>query len=73
MTLLKQIKAMLEVQTTECWKEFWAEIKTDENADYRRGFKAGILLANLHLKAEIMYLSDDFTLTPANLDSLTTK
>lgn len=35
------------------WKDFLSELESDENKDYRRGFKAGILCSHLQLKAEI--------------------
>ncbi len=43
-----------EEKSQIAWKSFWEELKTDENADYRRGFKAGILCSTLQLKIDLL-------------------
>ena len=48
--LLKHIQK----QSDNAWLSFHDELKTDENADYRRGFKAGVLCALLQTKIDTM-------------------
>ena len=43
------------------WKDFLAELESDENKDYRRGFKAGILCSHLQLKADLKEYIDAIT------------
>jgi len=38
--------------------DFEQEISTDENADYRRGFRAGVLFSYLHMKSQLKDLDD---------------
>lgn len=53
MNLKKEINALLIEESDICWKSFWDELNSDENRDYRRGFKAGILCATLRFKANL--------------------
>lgn len=50
---MKQLNEFLDVQTNAAMEEFEHEISTDENKDYRRGFRAGVLFCYLNLRAEI--------------------
>ena len=53
MSLESEIDSYLKSGATKCWNEFMEEIATEENKDYRRGFKAGLLCAHLHIKSQI--------------------
>lgn len=44
----------LTKEANGAWKTFHEEISTDENKDYRRGFRAGILCALLQVRVEAM-------------------
>ena len=57
MNLDKRINEFLTELIKITGKNFDDELSTDENADYRRGFLAGTLYAQLQLKAEIFELS----------------
>lgn len=57
----KDIEHFLDKGTKECWEEFMVEINTDENKDYRRGFKAGLLCSHLYIKSHIGKFEDAFT------------
>lgn len=39
-------------------EDFNIELKTDENKDYRRGFRAGVLFAYLNIKSSMKGLVD---------------
>jgi hypothetical protein len=41
------------------WNEFTREISTDENKDYRRGFKAGALFSALKIRHVLNHLAAD--------------
>jgi hypothetical protein len=58
MNFQNQIKNFLDKGSKECWDEFITEINTDENKDYRRGFKAGLLCSHLYIKSKIGELND---------------
>lgn len=47
------INDYLDVHTSIASDEFHREISTDENKDYRRGFRAGVLFAYLHARSNI--------------------
>lgn len=53
MKSLNDISDYLNVNTKTALSDFQTEISTDENKDYRRGFRAGVLFAYLHTKANI--------------------
>ena len=58
MSLRDKINTMLNTESDERWKCFWEELNSDENKDYRRGFKAGILCATLQFKSNLVDLED---------------
>jgi hypothetical protein len=39
-------------------EDFTKELSTDENKDYRRGFKAGALFSFLHMRAQLSDIKD---------------
>lgn len=59
MSLKDKINTMLNAESDERWKGFWEELNSDENKDYRRGFKAGILCATLQFKSNLVDLVDE--------------
>ncbi len=58
MKLQNDIDLFLRQGTDKCWTEFMRELSTDENQDYRRGFKAGLLVAHLYIKSQIRSIRD---------------
>lgn len=44
----------IDDQCESAWGSMITEINTDENSDYRRGFRAGRLVAALELKGDIL-------------------
>lgn len=50
----KDIIEHLSAEVMVAWRMFNEEISTDENKDYRRGFRAGILCALLQTKVDAM-------------------
>lgn len=48
-----ELEKFMDKGTKECWDEFMVEINTDENKDYRRGFKAGLLCSHLYIKSHL--------------------
>lgn len=58
MSLQKDIDYFLCKGASECWDKFMLELDTEENKDYRRGFKAGLLCAHLFIKSEIGNIRD---------------
>lgn len=58
MSLRDKITAILNIESDERWKCFWEELNSDENKDYRRGFKAGILCATLQFKSNLVDLDE---------------
>lgn len=66
MTSLNDIEEYLDINVRSANEEFQREISTDENRDYRRGFRAGVLFAFLHVKSNIGNLDDVTTEQPTN-------
>lgn len=60
MSMSNEMKEYLQRNADAAWDIFQDELSTDENKDYRRGFRAGILCAFLQLKADLT----DFTAKP---------
>lgn len=58
MTSLNDIEEYLDINVRSANEEFQREISTDENRDYRRGFRAGVLFAFLDIKSNIGNLDD---------------
>ena len=58
MTSLNDIEEYLDINMRSANEEFQREISTDENRDYRRGFRAGVLFAFLNIKSNIGNLND---------------
>ena len=58
---MKQLNEFLDVHTNAAMEEFEQEISTDENKDYRRGFRAGVLFSYLHMKSQLKDLDDAAT------------
>lgn len=55
------IETYIDSQVNKARKIFDEELSTDENKDYRRGFRAGLLVAYLQLKSNIGNLNDAIT------------
>ena len=55
---MKRLNEFLDVHTNAAMEEFEQEISTDENKDYRRGFRAGVLFSYLHMKSQLKELDD---------------
>lgn len=54
-------------QQAQCAMDtFNAEISTDENKDYRRGYRAGVLFAYLHIKSNIGNMTNASTEQPTD-------
>jgi len=53
MKSLNEIEDFLDDNALLAAKAFHAEISTDENKDYRRGFRAGVYFSFLRMQAEI--------------------
>ena len=58
---MKLLNEFLDVHTNSAMEEFEQEISTDENKDYRRGFRAGVLFSYLHMKSHIKDFNDAAT------------
>lgn len=58
---MKQLNEFLDVHTNAAMEEFEQEISTDENKDYRRGFRAGVLFSYLHMKSQLKDFDDAAT------------
>lgn len=58
MSLQNDIDHFLSKGASECWDKFMLELDTEENKDYRRGFKAGLLYAHLFIKSQIGNIRD---------------
>lgn len=43
----------IEYHSQAAWNDFQSELSTDENKDYRRGFKAGYLFSMLMIKSNL--------------------
>jgi hypothetical protein len=52
--MYNDVMELLDDQCESAWGSMVNEISTDENADYRRGFRAGRLVAALELKADVL-------------------
>lgn len=61
MSSKNELERFLDQETKECWDEFMSEINTDENKDYRRGFKAGLLCSHLYVKSHLSKLKESST------------
>jgi hypothetical protein len=55
-SIKEELLQLLDSETSGAWDSMSRELNTDENADYRRGFRAGRLVASLELKADISNL-----------------
>lgn len=53
MKLPNDIMKFLNLHITDAGMAFHDELSTDENKDYRRGFRAGVLFSFLRMKADI--------------------
>jgi hypothetical protein len=50
---MKSLSDYIALHIDEAADAFEREISTDENKDYRRGFRAGVLFSYLHIKSNI--------------------
>ncbi len=66
MKSLKEIKKFLDRNSNEAGAAFHDEIATDENKDYRRGFRAGVFFAFLQMKSDIGIIQDASTEQPTD-------
>ncbi len=53
MSFESKISDSLQIAVKHSLDDFMQELNTDENKDYRRGFKAGALFSFLHMRAQI--------------------
>lgn len=53
---MKSLNEFLNVHVQNSYEEFNRELSTDENKDYRRGFRAGVLFSYLHIKSNMRSL-----------------
>lgn len=53
MKLPNEINKFLNAHINDAGMAFHDELSTDENKDYRRGFRAGVLFSFLRMKADI--------------------
>ncbi len=53
MKLPNEINKLLSLHIDDAECDFDNELNTDENKDYRRGFRAGVLFSFLRMKADI--------------------
>lgn len=58
---MKEFEEYLDMNVRSSNEEFQREISTDENKDYRRGFRAGVLFAFLHMRSNIGSMKDAAT------------
>ena len=58
MSSLRKVIEHLDLQADMATVIFTDEISTDENRDYRRGFRAGVLYAYLELKSEVRTIAN---------------
>ena len=63
---MKSLSDYLDDQVQNSFDEFNREIATDENKDYRRGFRAGVLFSYLHIKSNIGNMTDASTEQPTD-------
>lgn len=55
---LNKVNAFLQKNVTSAGVAFHEEISTEENKDYRRGFRAGVFFAFLQMKSDIGSMDD---------------
>lgn len=60
------IDQYLSAQSELAYEAFNDELTTDENKDYRRGFRAGVLFAFLDIKSHIGRIDDATTEQPTD-------
>lgn len=63
---MKQLNEFLDIQTNAAMEDFEHEISTDENKDYRRGFRAGVLFSYLNMKSQMKDFEDAATQQPTD-------
>ncbi len=63
---MHHLNEFLEVHTNAAMEEFEQEISTDENKDYRRGFRAGVLFSYLLMKSQLKDFDDATTEQPTD-------
>jgi hypothetical protein len=61
MKLLTETQKFLQRNINDASMAFHDELATEENKDYRRGFRAGTLFAFLQMKSDIGNIEDAFT------------
>lgn len=63
---MKSLTDYLDRHVQNSFDEFNHELSTDENKDYRRGFRAGVLFSYLHIKSNIGNLDHASTEQPTD-------
>ncbi len=63
---MKSLTDYLDRHVQNSFDEFNRELSTDENKDYRRGFRAGVLFSYLHIKSNIGNLDHASTEQPSD-------
>lgn len=58
MNQLNKVNSFLKKHANEAGIAFQDEIATDENKDYRRGFRAGVFFSFLQMKSDIGNIED---------------
>jgi hypothetical protein len=58
MSIESKLTDSLQDAVKHSMDDFMAELSTDENKDYRRGFKAGALFSFLHMRAQLSDIKD---------------
>lgn len=53
-----KLNEALKMAVDSSMEDFTKELSTDENKDYRRGFKAGALFSFLHMRAQLSDIKD---------------
>lgn len=61
MSYQSDVKRFLQRNSSEAGMAFHDEIATDENKDYRRGFRAGVYFAFLQMESDIGNLENALT------------
>lgn len=59
MKQLNKVKKLLDYHIDDARVDFDNEISTEENKDYRRGFRAGVLFSFLQMRCDITTLEDE--------------
>lgn len=62
----EELNLYVNQQVQSAMNTFNEELSTDENKDYRRGYRAGVLFAYLHIKSNIGNLTDASTEQPTD-------